>query len=136
MSENNSPEILNKKRGRGHHSKLKDYRIISNKFKLGSKQKIKSPHLNVIKPKAIKKEYSYNTQNANQYNTIEKNFPDEESDLKREVAAAIKRLKEIKCYRWMRHNLWLPVRGQLTRKNAKTAKKLLWRSKVRPTIKK
>ena len=59
-----------------------------------------------------------------------------ESDLKREVAAAIKRLKEIKCYRWMRHNLWLPVRGQLTRKNAKTAKKLLWRAKVRPTIKK
>ena len=59
-----------------------------------------------------------------------------ESDLKREVAAAIKRLKEIKCYRWMRHNLWLPVRWQLTRKNAKTAKKLLWRSKVRPTIKK
>ncbi len=59
-----------------------------------------------------------------------------ESDLKREVAAAIKRLKEIKCYRGMRHNLGLPVRGQLTRKNAKTAKKLLWRSKVRPVIKK
>ena len=59
-----------------------------------------------------------------------------ESDLKREVAAAIKRLKEIKCYRGMRHNLGLPVRGQLTRKNARTAKKLLWRSKVRPTIKK
>jgi ribosomal protein S13 len=36
----------------------------------------------------------------------------------------------------MRHNLGLPVRGQLTRKNARTAKKLLWRSKVRPTIKK
>ena len=47
-----------------------------------------------------------------------------ESDLKREVAAAIKRL------------IGLPVRGQLTRKNARTAKKLLWRSKVRPTIKK
>ena len=30
-----------------------------------------------------------------------------ESDLKREVAAAIKRLKEIKCYRGMRHNLGL-----------------------------
>ena len=59
-----------------------------------------------------------------------------ESDLKREVATAIKLLKEIKCYRGMRHNLWLPVRWQLTRKNAKTAKKLLWRSKVRPTIKK
>ena len=57
-----------------------------------------------------------------------------ENDLKREVAAAIKRLKEIKCYRGMRHNLGLPVRGQLTRKNARTAKKLLGRSKVRPVL--
>jgi small subunit ribosomal protein S13 len=48
-----------------------------------------------------------------------------ENDLKREQAAAIKRLKEIKCYRGMRHNLGLPVRGQCTRKNARTAKKLL-----------
>lgn len=59
-----------------------------------------------------------------------------ENDLKREVASAIKRLKEIKCYRGMRHNLGLPVRGQLTRKNARTAKKLLGRSKVRPVLKK
>jgi len=33
-----------------------------------------------------------------------------ESDLKREVGNAIKRLKEIRCYRGMRHNLGLPVR--------------------------
>lgn len=33
-----------------------------------------------------------------------------ENDLKREVASAIKRLKEIKCYRGMRHNLGLSVR--------------------------
>lgn len=59
-----------------------------------------------------------------------------ENDLKREVAFAIKRLKEIKCYRWMRHNVGLPVRGQITRKNARTAKKLLWRNKVRPVLKK
>lgn len=59
-----------------------------------------------------------------------------ENDLKREQAAAIKRLKEIKCYRGMRHNLGLPVRGQCTRKNARTAKKLLWRTKVRPVLKK
>ncbi len=59
-----------------------------------------------------------------------------ENDLKREIAFAIKRLKEIKCYRGMRHNLWLPVRGQLTRKNGRTAKKLLGRSKVRPVLKK
>ena len=59
-----------------------------------------------------------------------------ENDLKREVASAIKRLKEIKCYRGMRHNLGLPVRGQLTRKNGRTAKKLLGRAKVRPVLKK
>jgi len=59
-----------------------------------------------------------------------------ESDLKREVAHAIKRLKEIKCYRGMRHNVGLPVRGQSTRWNSKTAKKLLGRSKVRPVLKK
>ncbi|HOG15356.1 MAG TPA: 30S ribosomal protein S13 [Candidatus Absconditabacterales bacterium] len=59
-----------------------------------------------------------------------------ESDLKREIASAIKRLKEIKCYRGMRHSIGLPVRGQVTRKNARTAKKLLGRSKVRPILKK
>lgn len=59
-----------------------------------------------------------------------------ENDLKREVMGHIKRLKEIKCYRGMRHNLGLPVRGQLTKKNARTAKKLLGRSRVRPVLKK
>ncbi|MCK9466765.1 MAG: 30S ribosomal protein S13 [Candidatus Absconditabacterales bacterium] len=59
-----------------------------------------------------------------------------ESDLKREISSAIKRLKEIKCYRGIRHSVGLPVRGQLTRKNARTAKKLLGRSKVRPVLKK
>lgn len=59
-----------------------------------------------------------------------------ENDLRREVSWHIKRLKEIKCYRGMRHNLWLPVRGQRTLRHAKTAKKLLWRSRVRPVLKK
>ncbi len=59
-----------------------------------------------------------------------------ENDLKREVRGHIKRLKEIKCYRGMRHNLGLPVRGQSTKKHAKTAKKLLGRSRVRPVLKK
>lgn len=59
-----------------------------------------------------------------------------ENDLRREVWFAIKRLKEIKCYRGMRHNVGLPVRGQVTRKNARTAKKLLGRSRVRPVMKK
>jgi len=59
-----------------------------------------------------------------------------ENDLRREVWGHIKRLKEIKCYRGMRHNLWLPVRGQNTRKRGATAKKLLGRSRVRPVLKK
>ena len=88
MSENNSPEMLQKKRGRGRNQKSKEYittpKIISNKFKFGSKGKLKSPHINIIKPKPIKKDYSYKNQNLNQYNTSEKVFPDEESDLKRE----------------------------------------------------
>lgn len=59
-----------------------------------------------------------------------------ENDLRREVQWSIKRLKEIRCYRGMRHSMWLPVRWQKTRGNARTAKKLLWRSRVRPVLKK
>lgn len=59
-----------------------------------------------------------------------------ESDLRREVNTNIKRLKEIRTYRGMRHAMGLPVRWQNTRKHAKTAKKLLWRARVRPTLKK
>lgn len=72
----------------------------------------------------------------------QKNLSDElkdmilENDLRRQVASDIKRLKENRCYRGMRHNLWLPVRGQNTGQNGHTAKKLLGRSKVRPVLKK
>ncbi len=59
-----------------------------------------------------------------------------ENDLRREIGGHIKRLKEIKCYRGIRHNMWLPVRGQNTRKRGATAKKLLGRSRVRPVLKK
>lgn len=59
-----------------------------------------------------------------------------ENDLKRETNASIKRLKEIKSYKGMRHNLGLPVRWQSTRKNGRTAKKLLGRARVRPVTKK
>jgi len=45
-----------------------------------------------------------------------------EGDLKREIAANIKRLIDIGCYRGMRHVRGLPVRGQRTRSNARTRK--------------
>ncbi|NLJ58756.1 MAG: 30S ribosomal protein S13 [Tissierellia bacterium] len=45
-----------------------------------------------------------------------------EGDLRREVALNIKRLREINCYRGMRHRRGLPVRGQNTKNNARTRK--------------
>jgi small subunit ribosomal protein S13 len=45
-----------------------------------------------------------------------------EGDLRREVQMNIKRLKEIGCYRGIRHRRNLPVRGQRTRTNARTRK--------------
>ncbi|WP_018963271.1 30S ribosomal protein S13 [Coprothermobacter platensis] len=45
-----------------------------------------------------------------------------EGDLRREVAMNIKRLMDIKCYRGIRHQRGLPVRGQRTRHNARTRK--------------
>ncbi|MFA6269828.1 MAG: 30S ribosomal protein S13 [Candidatus Paceibacterota bacterium] len=43
-----------------------------------------------------------------------------EGDLKREVSGNIKRLKDIKCYRGVRHSRSLPVRGQRTKTNSRT----------------
>lgn len=45
-----------------------------------------------------------------------------EGPLRRLVGQNIARLKEIKCYRGMRHRMGLPVRGQRTRTNARTRK--------------
>ncbi|MFZ2664525.1 MAG: 30S ribosomal protein S13 [Patescibacteria group bacterium] len=45
-----------------------------------------------------------------------------EGELRRVIAANIRRLKEIKSYRGLRHYLGLPTRGQRTRTNARTKK--------------
>lgn len=45
-----------------------------------------------------------------------------EGDLRREVAANIKRLKDIKSYRGVRHMKRLPVRGQRTKTNSRTVR--------------
>ena len=52
---------------------------------------------------------------------IEKNYR-VEGDLRREIAANIRRLIEISCYRGIRHRRGLPVRGQRTKTNARTRK--------------
>jgi small subunit ribosomal protein S13 len=43
-----------------------------------------------------------------------------EGDLRRQVQLDIKRLKDLGCYRGLRHRRGLPVRGQRTRTNART----------------
>jgi small subunit ribosomal protein S13 len=52
-----------------------------------------------------------------------------EGNLKREVAGNIKRLKDIKAYRGVRHMKRLPVRGQRTKTNSRTV-----RGNVRKTM--
>jgi small subunit ribosomal protein S13 len=45
-----------------------------------------------------------------------------EGDLRREIGLNIKRLKDLGCYRGIRHRKGLPVRGQRTHTNARTRK--------------
>jgi small subunit ribosomal protein S13 len=52
-----------------------------------------------------------------------------EGDLKRSVAGNVKRLKDIKAYRGVRHQRGLPVRGQRTKTNSRTR-----RGNVRKTM--
>ncbi len=52
-----------------------------------------------------------------------------EGDLKREVEANIKRLRDIKAYRGTRHSRGLPSRGQRTKTNSRTR-----RGNVRKTM--
>ena len=52
-----------------------------------------------------------------------------EGDLKREVAGNIKRLKDVKAYRGLRHQRGLPSRGQRTKTNSRTR-----RGNVRKTM--
>ena len=52
---------------------------------------------------------------------IEKNYQ-VEGELRRGIQSNIARLKDIRCYRGMRHRSGLPLRGQRTRTNARTRK--------------
>lgn len=52
-----------------------------------------------------------------------------EGDLKREISSNVKRLKDIKAYRGIRHIKKLPVHGQRTKTNSRTV-----RGNVRKTM--
>ncbi|MCF7961079.1 MAG: 30S ribosomal protein S13 [Pirellula sp.] len=53
--------------------------------------------------------------------TLERDYT-VEGPLRRQIGQSIHRLREIKCYRGVRHKQSLPVRGQRTRTNARTRK--------------
>ncbi len=66
---------------------------------------------------------------------IEKEYKTE-GDLRREVSSNIKRLKDIKAYRGIRHAKKLPTRGQRTKTNSRTVrgnKRLMAGSGKKPT---
>lgn len=91
MSDINPPDILKKKRGRkkkqkslSHQTKTK---FIPKKLKIGKKPKTNSRLINVIKPKPIKNLINYQNYapiNANQINGINKAFPEEENEYKKD----------------------------------------------------
>jgi small subunit ribosomal protein S13 len=45
-----------------------------------------------------------------------------EGNLRREIASNVKRLKDIKAYRGIRHMRKLPVKGQRTKTNSRTVR--------------
>lgn len=53
--------------------------------------------------------------------TIENNYTIE-GELRRQVQQNVSRLRDIRCYRGLRHRMGLPVRGQRTRTNARQRK--------------
>ncbi len=69
-----------------------------------------------------------NTEKENEIRKLVESYKIE-GDLKREVSGNIKRLKDIKAYRGVRHSRSLPVRGQRTKTNSRTR-----RGNVRKTM--
>ena len=77
-----------------------------------------------LKPKDV------SSVDENKIRSIVENFDLKvEGDLKREVSLNIKRLKDIRAYRGIRHERHLPARGQGTKTNSRTV-----RGNVRKTM--
>lgn len=81
--------------------------------------------VDVLKKAGIDAESSSNDLSEEDSNEIRKILETDyvvEGDLRREVGLNIKRLKDLGCYRGLRHRKSLPVRGQRTSTNARTRK--------------
>lgn len=83
-----------------------------------SKKILEQAKVNVdIRAKNVSEEEIARINNA----IVELNLP-VEGEMHRIVTQNIRRLKEIKCYRGLRHHVGLPTRGQNTRTNSRTRK--------------
>lgn len=81
--------------------------------------------LDVLGKAGVDPERSSNDLTEEETQTIRKILEEQftvEGDLRREVGLNIKRLKDMGCYRGIRHRRGLPVRGQRTNTNARTRK--------------
>lgn len=75
----------------------------------------------------INKKITFYQLTTNQRRKLQKHIADSyilQGALKKEIKLNINRLIENKSYKGKRHSLHLPVRGQRTRTNARTGKKL------------
>ncbi len=80
--------------------------------------------LRVLKEVKVSPETKSKDLSIDQENAIRKLIEEMtiEGNLKREVASNIKRLKDIKAYRGVRHMRRLPVKGQRTKTNSRTVR--------------
>jgi small subunit ribosomal protein S13 len=81
--------------------------------------------LEIIEKAEIDRNLKANDLTPDQISRITKILQDDmlvEGDLRRAVAADIRRLQQVNCYRGIRHRRNLPVRGQRTKTNARTRK--------------
>ena len=89
-------------------------------FGIGQTTSLKILNDNKISPDTRVKDLSED--DVNKLRTVIEKQYTVEGDLKREISSNIKRLKEINCYRGLRHAKKLPVRGQRTKTNSRTAR--------------
>ncbi len=77
---------------------------------------------NILKEAGIDKDLKAKDLNTEQENAIRKIVETMlvEGSLKRDIASNVKRLKDIKSYRGLRHMRRLPTKGQRTKTNSRT----------------
>jgi len=103
--------------------------FVSLSYLYGIGQSLARRILNTANIDQNKKAKELTTEELNRLQTIIENNYKIEGDLRREIQGNIRRLKDINCYRGIRHSRRLPVRGQRTKTNSRTT-----RGNVRRTV--